>query len=621
MSFNSIFAGTNQSNNAPSLGELREMLSHIDCSDRETWFKVTLAVSRAYNASEQAYTIVKDWASQFSGRSAEDERHERNEYFHTALTTDGVGIGYVVNLAKQGGYVYEKHSNVLEHEGSNSAKVNFDAPFIVRKQDADSERQKRIIDDMGIMGATALSYLMITADNDERMIILSQISDFGRYFVEEQGKIFNLLCDYCSTHKLFDYDEFQQYVVFKKAVTEDELFYVLKSAKTCKSFETCLSYLKDMKTAYNTQWAAYFSEKLTHLYQLNALQEANNILEQLFYKMLGNDGYQIFGPAEVERLSLKDIMEKTDPELNNAKFIPSDWAEIREAINGWAVHEFSIIAGHSGVGKTQKLIDEAARVAESGYPVLICTGEMTAQAIAGRLFEQTSQVSQFDYSNANLIKERYLVYESCLKTYSNFYIMQTDSAMSIEHIESAVAQWCSMIGKDKVGFVGIDYLQLIVNNTGGGRIPMYERIRNTSLRIKQLAKRHNVAVLLLAQLNNPNQAGRSDSKEIGVYKAPNQFDMAGCTQAVQDAAAMIAMYKVDSVNFPDDQPSSTISIGKIGPKIETSDLGNHEVIRMDVLKSRYTRGSGKSFDMYRSRGGGFWSKRTSGLLWGIKNNA
>jgi replicative DNA helicase len=102
------------------------------------------------------------------------------------------------------------------------------------------------------------------------------------------------------------------------------------------------------------------------------------------------------------------------------------------------------------------------------------------------------------------------------------------SATSIDEIEATSA---AMVAKGPVSMIGIDYASLIVGGSGERRS---EQVASISRRLKAMAKRLNVPVVVLAQLkreetDRPNSSSFAETDQI--TRDADQLWLLSCEEA------------------------------------------------------------------------------------------
>jgi hypothetical protein len=91
--------------------------------------------------------------------------------------------------------------------------------------------------------------------------------------------------------------------------------------------------------------------------------------------------------------------------------------------------------------------------------------------------------------------------------YNNFYV-DVASGLSVQDIEERIIQFKEQVNPE-LYLVGIDYLQII-----SGYGSLFERVEAASKELKEVAKRNNIAIVILSQSNRDH--GGDGTKELGM---------------------------------------------------------------------------------------------------------
>lgn len=218
-------------------------------------------------------------------------------------------------------------------------------------------------------------------------------------------------------------------------------------------------------------------------------------------------------------------------------FIRSGFETFDRTFLGFRRGELSVIAGRPGDGKTMLALncveqllnlDEQARI-------LVFSLEMPAPDLLRRLMvsnahprrpdafiEQSSTVLTFNTirdTNPVALQSRDDAINNFCRIADGRLVIQDQDPMSIDEIETEIQLQMYSFKPD---IVVIDYWQLI---TGGHGQNVREKLVNISQRLKSLAKRHQIAILVLAQLRrqqangdeiiHPDLSSIADSDQLG----------------------------------------------------------------------------------------------------------
>jgi len=210
--------------------------------------------------------------------------------------------------------------------------------------------------------------------------------------------------------------------------------------------------------------------------------------------------------------------------------------------------EMAILAARPSMGKTTLLMNVANNIAAM-HTVLVCSAEMLIEGITDRdvasvLGLTTNEVRRGGYDDDTYCqitgKGLQAVIDRRLYFYHEFpltavKILQAGINMQLRH------------GLD---LITVDYLGLLDDDYGDSQ---YERIGYISRKLKQIAMKLNVPVLVAHQLNRALE-GRSD-------KRPQLHDLRDSGRIEEDADLVLLLYR-DSYYTDDASDVSEILIGK-----------------------------------------------------------
>ena len=161
---------------------------------------------------------------------------------------------------------------------------------------------------------------------------------------------------------------------------------------------------------------------------------------------------------------------------------------------GYGAGHLIVLAARPSVGKSAFMTDSATRLAQAGVPSLILSLEMDKNEIMERIIKQRTD-TLFPPTQDEIKRPEYTEQMSRI---INFPIDIFDGPASLEEIESQIAK-ATRCGKN---VIFIDYAGQIKkpdNMThSADQVVFFEDV---TARLKQSAKKHGVAVVLLAQLN------------------------------------------------------------------------------------------------------------------------
>lgn len=237
----------------------------------------------------------------------------------------------------------------------------------------------------------------------------------------------------------------------------------------------------------------------------------------------------ILSPHEIADAWLShDKAVKANPE---AAYTKTGFKSLDNVLGGGMFNQgFYIVAARPGMGKTTLGIGIAENIADNGNTVLFISLEMSrVQIMAKRISRKgrlsytdlmTGRVNGYDYQHALDVQEAltdkpFLLSDTSLCRVSDIENM----AHSITNLKCIV----------------VDYFGLLTSEEGTGVRSRYEECTDISKQLKGLAKRLNIPLLVLCQLNRET-ASRSD-------KRPTMSDLRDTGALEQDADAIILLHR------------------------------------------------------------------------------
>lgn len=216
--------------------------------------------------------------------------------------------------------------------------------------------------------------------------------------------------------------------------------------------------------------------------------------------------------------------------------VSSGFHVVDKKTNGWQKGDLIILAARPGMGKTAfalNLLVNAAMDRRSPTPGVIFTLEMGAEQLAGRILSSMARIPH-DKMRSGDLSERQLtqMYETVgtLKDLPIF-IDETPS-ISISELSRKCRQLKHEHG---LGFILIDYLQLMSGSSNSKISNREQEISEISRRLKALARELECPVIALSQLNRAVEQ-RAD-------KRPMLSDLRESGAIEQDADIIIFLYR------------------------------------------------------------------------------
>jgi len=180
-----------------------------------------------------------------------------------------------------------------------------------------------------------------------------------------------------------------------------------------------------------------------------------------------------------------------------------------------------VIAARPGKGKTDWALQMATKISISGK-VVYHTLEMTCDQLMQRIASRVCRVNSIRLRDKQLESEEQVRVTRAMELMAERCRLRFDEA---EQITADVVE--EKILRYQPDVVFIDHLGLMDST---GRKNQWEAVADTTHRLKALAKRHNVAIVELVQLNRRTDSGKT-----------TMGDLYGGSAVEQDADAIFAL--------------------------------------------------------------------------------
>lgn len=229
--------------------------------------------------------------------------------------------------------------------------------------------------------------------------------------------------------------------------------------------------------------------------------------------------------------NLKQILE-SDGEPIGYK---TGWKSFDGILGGIERKTVTTVAARPSMGKTAFGVDLAYNLAKNDVPVCFFSAEMDAEDISKRFITSQSGIGTrylLDYKYLNKDKNRIKLIEWATRKISELPLIVDDHAgLSIEDISWKMQKYA----KDGYKVFIIDYIQFIKVRQKVGQGKDHEKISYMMRELKTLAKKHNVAIVNLAQI------GRGLEKER--QKRPQLSDIKGSGSIEENSDKVIALHR------------------------------------------------------------------------------
>ena len=249
-------------------------------------------------------------------------------------------------------------------------------------------------------------------------------------------------------------------------------------------------------------------------------------------QLLSHSTDSVYTP-EYRHIDLDNLLIQMEQERNRTDDLlglPSGIRRLDALTHGFQRGEITMLGASSGGGKTGFLAQCAVEACRKGVPTLLFSLEMDKAAMHRRLVCIVSGVPfprcrDPRWASKADMKEIYAAAEE-IKTWP-LYINDA-SGISIQRLTATARLY---IRRHSVGFVGVDYVQIVDAPGKDDRV----RVSNVSRGLTKLAKDEQVPVLALSQLSRPDRRDES--------KVPNQSALRESSQLENDAHVIILLHR------------------------------------------------------------------------------
>jgi replicative DNA helicase len=211
--------------------------------------------------------------------------------------------------------------------------------------------------------------------------------------------------------------------------------------------------------------------------------------------------------AESKMPYLKELQERQQkfqekgPGESGITGIPTHFIDLDKMLNGFNNSNFMILAARPSMGKTAIAINLAENICFRNHtPVGFFSLEMSATQILHRIISSQSEVESEKIQTGSLTGSEYQrVVAAVNMMQKEMMVIDDQPGLKITDIRARARR---MKEAYNVGFIVIDYLQLISGSAAGRNIENRQtEISEISRMLKNLARELNIPILCLAQLS------------------------------------------------------------------------------------------------------------------------
>lgn len=231
--------------------------------------------------------------------------------------------------------------------------------------------------------------------------------------------------------------------------------------------------------------------------------------------------------------------------------VPAGYHKLDLMTSGFQPGDLVILAARPSMGKTSLALNIAAYAAAQDITVGVFSLEMSAEQLTLRLLSTESSISHQSIRNATITSDEWVELTNVAARLAERKIFIDDTAgIDIMALRAKARQ---LKIKENVGFIVIDYLQLL--NSNKKHENRHQEVSEISRALKALAKELSIPILALSQLSRAVD-GRMD-------KRPMLSDLRESGAIEQDADLIMFLYR-DVVYNPDTEnpASAELIVGK-----------------------------------------------------------
>lgn len=276
----------------------------------------------------------------------------------------------------------------------------------------------------------------------------------------------------------------------------------------------------------------------------------DNLSSELFKKVSVNAGSQASEFIDIYKERLKHYEVQSPSGLTG---IPSGFKSVDNITSGWQGSDLIILAARPGMGKTAFVLNLARNASVEGErPGVIFSLEMSKEQLADRLISAETGVDFGKIKNRNLNEFDWnLINGNKMNNLINSKIFIDDTpSIPIQVLRSKVIR---LKKKHNIGWIVVDYLQLMRGERDGKGGNREQEISSISRGLKGIAKELNVPVIALSQLS------RAVESRPGAMKRPMLSDLRESGSIEQDADQVVFLFRPEYYGMVEDaEGNSTV---------------------------------------------------------------
>lgn len=228
----------------------------------------------------------------------------------------------------------------------------------------------------------------------------------------------------------------------------------------------------------------------------------------------------------VSRQAEKRYNLRNDDQGDQISGVPSGFHDLDTITDGFQGGDLIILGARPGMGKSA-IMGQVARHAGQSVGVHIQNLEMTAERQLARMVSDEAQVESWKVRKAMMSKDQWTDFNDALITLGQLLITFDDSSMSLSDIKQSI----NKAVRNGARLVIVDYIQLVSNPNRSRE----REVGEVSTTLKQLAKKHNIPIVVIASLNRGLESREN--------KRPLLSDLRDSGQLEFDADVILFLYR------------------------------------------------------------------------------
>lgn len=236
----------------------------------------------------------------------------------------------------------------------------------------------------------------------------------------------------------------------------------------------------------------------------------------------------------------KTISEENKEISGGLQGIPTMLPSLNKYTNGFTEGQLITVGALTGVGKSVFAIMSAIAALKAKKTVMFFTLEMSYTELFDRMVANMAEVKLNNIKSGYISSDEMVrVKEAMITLKSENFIIEADPNITVDSIRSkAIKQQQSPAGLD---MIIIDYLQLI--SSASKYSNRQEIVADISRNMKLMAKTLNIPVMVLVQLNRPN-----NQKDEGQEELPTLDRIRESGAIAQDSDIVILLHREKKID-------------------------------------------------------------------------